>query len=73
MELFNFSFFSITDRGTDFDCCDVEWFALDRKRGHSVEFEIASRYCILDSFVDHHGYSISSKELLPTVVDKVVI
>ena len=28
-------------------------------RDHSVVFEIASKYCILDSFVDHDGYSIS--------------
>ena len=41
-------------------------------RDHSVIFEIASKYCILDSFVDYRGYSISSKEFLPTVVDKVV-
>ena len=26
-------------------------------------------YCNLDSFVDYDGYSISSKEFLPTVVD----
>ena len=38
-------------------------------RDHSVIFEIASRYCILDSFVDYDGYSISSKGFLPTVVD----
>ena len=31
--------------------------------------EIASKYCILDSFVDHDGYSISSEGFLPTVVD----
>ena len=37
-------------------------------RDHSVIFEIASKYCISDSFVDHDGYSISSKEFLPTVV-----
>ena len=36
---------------------------------HSVVFEIASKYCISDSFVDHDGYSISSKGFLPTVVD----
>ena len=36
-------------------------------------FETASKYCILDSFVDHDGYSISSKGLLPTVVDIMVI
>ena len=32
-------------------------------------FWIASKYCILDSFVDHDGYFISSKGFLPTVVD----
>ena len=54
-------------------CCDIEWFALETNRDHSVVFEIASRYCILDSFVDHDGYSISSKGFLPTVVDIMVI
>ena len=38
-------------------------------RDHSVVFEIASKYCILDSFVDHDCYSISSEGFLPTVVD----
>ena len=38
-------------------------------RDHFVVFEIASTYCISDSFVDHDGYSISSKGFLPTVVD----
>ena len=32
---------------------------------HSVVFEIVSTYCILDSFIDHDGYSISSKGFLP--------
>ena len=36
-------------------------------------FEIASKYCISDSFVDYEGYSISSKGSLPTVVDIMVI
>ena len=40
---------------------------------HSVIFDIASKYCILDSFVDYDGYSISSKGFLPTVVDIMVI
>ena len=52
---------------------DIEWFALETKRDHSVIFEIASRYCILDSFVDYDGYSISSKGFLPIVVDIMVI
>ena len=42
-------------------------------RDHSVIFEIASKYSILDSFVDYDGYSISSKGFLPTVVDILVI
>ena len=47
--------------------------ALETNRDHSVVFEIASKYCISDSSVDHDGYSISSKEFLPTVVDIIVI
>ena len=38
-----------------------EWFALETNRGHCIVFEIVSKYCILDSFVDYSGYSISSK------------
>ena len=70
---FNFSFFSITGSGINLDYCDIEWFALEMNRNHSVVFEIASKYCISDSFVDHDGYSISSKRFLPTVVDIMVI
>ena len=42
-------------------------------RDHSVVFEIAFKYCISDSFVDHDGYSISSEGFLPAVVDIIVI
>ena len=42
-------------------------------RDHSVVFESASKYYISKSFVDYDGYSISSKGLLPTVVDIMVI
>ena len=59
--------------GIDLDYCDIEWFALEMNRDHSVVFEIASKYCILDSFVDHDGYSISSEGFLPAVVDIMVI
>ena len=45
------------------DYCDIEWFALERNGDHSVIFEIAPKYCILESFVDYEGYSISSKVL----------
>ena len=44
--------------GIDLDYCDIEWFALEPNRDHPVIFEIASKYCISDSFVDHDGYSI---------------
>ena len=27
------------------DYCDIEWFALEMNRDHSVVFEIASKYC----------------------------
>ena len=46
-----FSFFSITGWGIDLDYSDIEWFALEMNRNHSVIFEIASKYCILDSFL----------------------
>ena len=42
----------------DLDYCDIEWLTLETKRDHSVIFEIASKYCISDSFVDYDGYSI---------------
>ena len=73
IEPFNFSFFSVTGQGIDSDYCDIEWFALETKRGHSVIFEIASKYCVSDSLVDCDGYSISSKRFLTAVVDTVVM
>ena len=46
--------------GIDLDYCGIEWFALETNRDlsvifffNSVIFEIASKYCILDSFVDY--------------------
>ena len=63
----------MTGGDTDLDYCDSEWFALVMNRDHFVIFEIASKYCISDSFVDYDGYSISYKGFLPTVVDIMVI
>ena len=40
-----------------------------KQTGYTVVFEAAHEYFILNSFVDCKGYSISSKEFLPTVVD----
>ena len=34
----NLSFFSITGWGIDLDYCDIEWFALETNRDHSVIF-----------------------------------
>ena len=45
----------------DLNYQDIEWFALETNRDHSVVFEIGSKYCISDSFVDHGGHSISSE------------
>ena len=59
--------------GIDLDYCGIEWFAMETNRDYSIVFEIASKYCISDSFVDHDGYSISSKVFLPAVVDRMVI
>ena len=67
------SFLSITGWGIVLDYDDIEWFALQMNRDHSVVFETGSKYCILDSFVDYNGYSISSKGFLPTVLDIMVI
>ena len=73
IELFNFSFFSITRWGRDLDYCDIEWFALEMNRDHSVISKTAPKYCISDSLVDYDGYSISSKGFFPTGVDIMVI
>ena len=44
--------------GIDLDYYDIEWFALEVNRDHSVILGIASKYCISDSLVNHDGYSI---------------
>ena len=59
--------------GIGLDHHDIEWFALETNRDHSVVFETASKSCTSDSFVDYYGYSISSKGFLPTVADIMVI
>ena len=60
-------------QGIDLDYPDVEWFALETNRDHSVIFEISPKNCISYSLVDYDGYSISSNGFLPTVVDIMVI
>ena len=73
LEPFNFSFFSVTGWGIGLDHPDIEWFVLETNRDHCVVFEIASKYCISDSFADHNVYYIFYKGFLPTVVDIMVI
>ena len=68
----NFSFFSITVWDIDLDYRDIEWFVLEMIRDHSVIFEIASKYCILDSFVHYDDY-VDYVGLLSTEVDIMVI
>ena len=41
IEPFNVSFFGISSWSIDLDCYDIEWFALDTNREHSVIFETA--------------------------------
>ena len=48
-------------------------FVLEMNQDHSVIFQIATKYSILDFFVDYDGFSISSKGFLPTIVDIMVI
>ena len=56
---------SITGRDIDLDYHDIEWFALETNRDDSVVFQITSKYCISDSFVELDGYSISSWDFCP--------
>ena len=67
-----FSFFSVTGWGIDWDYCDIEWFALETNRDHSVFLRLHPSTAF-QTLVDYDGYSISSKGFLPTVVDKMVI
>ena len=63
----------ISGWGIDLEYFDIELFALETNRDHPVIFEVVPKYCILDSFVDLEGYSISSKGFLSIVVDIMVI
>ena len=38
----------LTGQCIDLDYRDIEWFALETNRDHSIIFEIAPKYCILD-------------------------
>ena len=53
---FNFSFFGIRGWGIDLDYCDVEWFALETNRDHSVIFEILEYSNILNIQIIISGF-----------------
>ena len=56
--------FSITGWGLELDYRDIEWFALETNRDHSVIFEIPSKCCILNSSVDYDIVSSKKQESL---------
>ena len=62
------SFFGTNGWGIDLNYCDIEWFALEMNRGHSVVFEIVPYYSMSDSFVDYESYFVSSKGFSPIMV-----
>ena len=43
-ETIQLNFFSITGLHIDIDYCDIESFALEMNRNHSVAFETATKY-----------------------------
>ena len=46
---------------------------METNRDHSVVSDVPRKYSFSGSFVDCEGYSISSKEFLPAVVDIMVM
>ena len=48
--------------GHSLDYCDIEWFALETNRNHSVIFEIAHT---LDSFVDYEATPFLLRDSFP--------
>ena len=65
IESFIFSIFSIIGWSVSLDQHDIGWFALETNRDDSVISEIASKYCILDSFIDYEFYSILLRDSCP--------
>ena len=71
-EPFSFSFFSISGWSLDLDYCDVEWFALETNRDHSVILRLHPS-TVFRTLVDCEGNSIFSKGFFPIVVDIIFI
>ena len=62
---FNFTFFGVRSLGIELDYCDIEWFALETNRDHSVVFEIAPKYCILKSLLTMRATSVLLRDSCP--------
>ena len=56
----------------DLDYCDIEWFALETSRDHSVILRLHPS-TVFQTLVDYEGYSISSNRFLPMTVDIMLI
>ena len=67
-----FQLIGISGWGINLDYCDIEWFALEMNRDHSVLFRL-SQILHLGLLHWQEGYSISSKGFLPLVFDIMVI
>ena len=59
--------------GIDLGYCDIEWFALEMNRDHSVIFQIASSCCILDSFVNINCIFFTRGTLSKNAVTLIVL
>ena len=51
--------------GIGLDCCDIKYFALEMNRDHSVVFESAPKYRILDSLVDMRATPFILRDYCP--------
>ena len=55
------AFLALLVGGINLDYCDTELFPLEMSQDHSVIFETAPKYCILDSFVDYFFFCSETK------------
>ena len=68
---FQLRLLGISGWSIDLDYCDIEWFALETEI--ILSFLRLHSSTAFQTLVDYDGYSISSKGVLPTVVDIMFI